>query len=177
MSRLSGLGPRKKVFEDLTPGDYLFEIQAPGDNGWTRRFEMSSEDFEELRRSDPDRFKGLSNTDFWMDFVNFKLTVLDPKEFTGKTHFHSIMFDASEEKISLAKKSYDPSTFLFQFLGDIGAGMKESGEIIILDEYLTDGDIDLDKLVGMRFNGSAREVPDRNDPNKKRIQITKVWPE
>jgi len=158
MSRLSGLGPRKKVFEDLTPGDYLFEIQTPGENGWTRRFE----DKDDNR--------------VWMDFINFKLGVLDPQEFAGKVFFHSLMFDASDAKIALAKKPYDPSTFLFQFLGDIGAGMKEAGDIIILDDYLTDGEIDLDKLIGLTFNASVREVPDRKDPSKKRTQITKVWP-
>jgi hypothetical protein len=176
MSRLSGLGPRKKVFEDLTPGDYLFEIQAPGENGWTRRFTMSDEEFNEIKDHYPE-LKKKSSSDVWMDFVNFKLVVLEPKEFAGKVHFHSLMFDASEAKIALAKKTYDPSTFLFQFLGDIGAGMKENGEIIILDDYLTDGDIDLDKLIGLQFNASARMVKNRKDPSKERVQITTCWPE
>lgn len=157
--RLSGYGPQKKIFEDLTPGDYTFEIQAPGEKGWFRRFE------------DDD------NKDVWMDFINFKLSVVDPQEFAGKAHFHSVMYAASEEKIALAKKPYDPSTFLYQFLGDIGAAMIESGEAIVLDEYLTDGDLDLDKLIGLRFNASAREVADRKDATKKRVQLTKIWPE
>lgn len=159
MSILEGLGPKKKMFEDLEPGDYVFEISEPGEKGWTHRY--TSDD-------DPD---------VWMEYVDFRLRVVSPEESAGRLFFHSIMFNASPEKIAQAKKPYDPSTFLYQFFGEIGAGMIQSGELTILDDYLTDGELDLDKFIGLRFAGSLRAVKSKKDNSKEYVNLTKAWPE
>lgn len=157
MSILEGLGPSKKVFEDLEPGDYVFEIAEPGDKGWTRRFEDNDD------------------SEIYMDFVNLRLKVIEPEEAAGRNFFHSIMYNASPAKIAMAKRPYDPSTFLYQFLGDIGAGVLQNGEVTILDDYLTGGELDLDKLIGLHFSGSIRQEKGRD--GKDRTMLTKAWPE
>ena len=157
MAILEGLGPSKRVFEDLDPGDYVFEIVEPGERGWTRKYEDDED------------------SDIWMGFVNFPLKVIQPEESEGRRFFHSLMYAASPEKIAMARKPYDPSTFLYQFLGDIGAGVLQNGEVTILDDYLTDGELDLDKMIGLRFSGSIRVEKGRD--GKERTALTKAWPE
>ncbi len=161
MARLEGLGPKRKIFEDLLPGDYLFEISEPGDKGWMVEF--------------TDKDESGNDTDAQACYVNWKLRVLQPEEFENKPFFHLTMISATEEKIAKAKRSYDPAGFTFQFLGSIGAGMVHSGEVIILDDYLTKGDIDLDKLIGLKFWGSVREVQGKDGVT--RVRLEKCWME
>ena len=154
---LEDLGPKHKIFEDLEVGDYLFEVGKPND--WLSTFADKTDE------------------EATITYINWQLRVLEPSEQEGRVFFHRTMYSASPEKIAQAKKPYDPTSFTYQFFAAIGAGIVNSGEVTILDEYLTDGNIDLDKMVGMRFWGSLREVADRKDPSIKRVQLTKCWSE
>lgn len=157
MAILEGLGPKGKIFDDLPAGDYLFEIAEPGDKGWIREF------------TDQD------NPKVTMSTINWRFRTLQPEEFEGKPFFHSTMFYASPEKIAMAKRPYDPSGFFYQFLVSIGAAVKDGNDAVVLDDYLTDGEIDLDKMIGIRFWGSVRMVKGKDD--KERTQLDKAWPE
>jgi len=157
MAILEGLGPKRKVFEDLEPGDYLFEIAEPGEKGWTATY--TSDD----------------NPEATISYINWRLRVLQPDQFEGKSFFHSTMYDASPEKIAMAKKPYDPAGFTYQFLASIGAGVVNNGEVTILDDFLTDGEIDLDKMIDLRFWGSIRKGVNKNQPD--RVGLDKVWME
>ena len=166
MAILEGLGPKRKIFEDLTPNDYLFEISEPGDKGWVVEF------------TDKDDMG--NDTDAVASYINWKLRVLKPEAFENKPFFHLTMFSATPEKIAKAKRSYDPAGFTYQFLGSIGAGVVSGGEVTILDEYLTKGEVDLDKLIGLRFWGSVREVQIVNKETKEtqtRARLEKSWTE
>jgi hypothetical protein len=160
MAILEGLGPKRKVFDDLPPGDYLFEISPPGEQGWIKEF--------------TDKDDNGNDTKAVAQYVNWKLRTLIPEEFEGKPFFHMTMFDATPEKIAKAKSAYDPAGFTYQFLGAIGAGIVSNGEMIVLDDYLTKGDIDLDKLIGLRFWGSVRV---KNMKGTDRTILEKVWKE
>jgi len=156
MAILEGLGPRRKVFEDLTPGDYTFEITGPGDKGWI--YEKVDED----------------NPQAEARYINWKLTVIHPETYEGKPFFYMTMFYATPEKIAKAKRPYDPAGFTYQFLGKIGAGVIIDGDVVVKDEYITDGQLDIDKLIGFRFEGSIREEKDKS--GTLRTQLVKVWP-
>ncbi len=157
MAILEGLGPTRKVFEDLEPGDYLFEVAEPSDKGWI--YDKEDQDDSEAKSQ----------------FINWKLRVVKPEEFAGKPIFHMTMFSATPEKIAKAKRSYDPAGFTYQFFASIGAGMIHSGEVVVMDDYLTKGEIDLDKMIGVRFWGSIRKGVNPNQPD--RVGLDKVWPE
>ena len=159
MAILEGLGPSKKVFEDLEVGDYLFEIIEPSQGNWIQIF------------TDKD------DEDSWRKVLNFRLKVLRPEDQEGRTIFHSVMFDASPKKIGKAKKPYDPSVFLYRFLNNIGAGVLHNGEVTLKEEYLTDGEIDPDKLIGIRFWGHVglNTYQDQTGQNQEIRQIDKIW--
>jgi len=157
MAILEGLGPKRKVFEDLEPGDYLFEIAEPGEKGWTATYE------------DKD------NPAATISYINWRLRVLQPDQFEGRVFFHSTMYAASPEKIAMAKKLYDPAGFTYQFFAGVGVGIIENGEVTLLDDYLTDGEVDLDKMIGLRFWGSIRKGVNKNQPD--RVGLDKVWAE
>ena len=159
MAILEGLGPKGKMFDELPVGDYLFEVGEPGDKGWVS--EVSDQD----------------NPKLTMSFINWRLRVLEPEEFNGKPFFHSTMFYASPEKIAMAKRPYDPQGFFYQFMAAIGAAVKDGNEAVILDDYLTDGEVDLDKTIGLRFHG--RVVKQTGKDNKERIQLdsSTVYPD
>jgi len=157
MAILEGLGPKRKVFEDLEPGDYLFEIAEPGEKGWTNLYE--NED----------------NPGATMSFIQWRLRVLQPDQFEGKPFFHSTMYDASPEQIAMAKKPYDPAGFTYQFFASIGAGIMDNGEVTLFDDYLTDGYPDLDKMIGLRFWGSVRKGVNKKQPD--RVGLDKIWME
>lgn len=158
MSILEGLGPKRKVFEDLEPGDYLFEVAEPGDKGWL--FEIVDEE----------------NPKAILRGINWRLRVVQPEEFAGKPFFHSTWISATPEKIAMAKKPWDPSAFTYQFFAGIGAAIMENGESIVLNEFLTpDGDPDLNKMIGLRFQASVRKGVNKKQPD--RVGIADVWPE
>ena len=159
MGILSGLGPTWKQFDDLEPGDYLFEIAEPGDDGWLSEFE------------DQD------NPTATMTYVNWRLRVIKPEAFEGKLFFHRTMWDATPQKLAQAKRPYDPKGFTRQFIGAV-AGVLVHGVVTILDEYLDKhGDPDPDAMIGLRFWGSLRLVPDKKDPSKSYVILTKAWQE
>jgi hypothetical protein len=94
----------------------------------------------------------------------------------GRNFFHMTMVSATEEKLAKAKKPYDPETFTYQFLGNIGVGMLDKGEVTILDDYLTDGHLDLNKTIGTRFWGSIRMVKrGKKGEEKEYTSLTKAW--
>lgn len=164
---LEGLGPKKKIFEDLDPGDYLFEIAEPSDKGWIVEFIDKDEDGNE--------------TEAKAQYINWRLRVVQPEEFENRNFFHLTMIGATEEKIAKAKRPYDPEVFTYQFLSNVGVGMLAQGEVTILDDYLTYGNLDLNKIIGVLFWGSIRMVKDpkgKKDANGQvieRASLTKVW--
>lgn len=162
MSILEGLGPKRKVFEDLEPGDYMFEVGEPGESGWTRRFYTRDEDGNDV-------------LDSYTDNINWRLRVVQPEEFAGKTFFHSTMYGASPAKIAMAKRSYDPAGFTYQFFAGIGAATMQNGEAILLDDFLTDGEPDLNKMIGLRFHATIRKGLNPKQPD--RVGLDKAWPE
>lgn len=137
MAILEGLGPSGKLFEDLPPGEYLFEVSEPGDKGWIAEYKDDSNP------------KAITNN------VNWSLRVLKPEEHENRRFFHQTMYYASPEKIAQAKRPYDPSGFFYQFLVGIGAATKDGNNAVILDDYLTDGEPDLDKMIGLRFHATV----------------------
>lgn len=176
MAQLEGLGPKRKLFEDLTPGDYLFEIAEPNDDKWLVEFSNKDNDAAKIA------------------YLGWKLRVVSPKEFENKPFFHRTMIAATDEQLALAKRPYDPAGFTYQFLTAIGVAVMQSGEAVILDDYLDadgwflrlerddEGDIfgdteNLNKLVGIRFWGSVREEKDRKDSSITRIALAKCWKE
>ena len=161
MAILEGLGPKRKIFDDLEPGDYLFEITNPSDSGWTIEF-VDKDDFG-------------APTEAKATYISWKLRVLQPEEFANKPQSHLTMISATPEKLMKAKRPYDPAGFTFQFLAQIGAAVVQSGEAIVLDEYLTKGSIDLDKLIGLRFWGSMRSQKGKD--GVERINLVKCWVE
>jgi hypothetical protein len=159
---LEGLGPKKKVFDDLEPGDYFFEISEPSDKGWIMEFTDKDADGQD--------------TEAKATYINWRLRVVQPEEMEGRNFFHMTMLSATEEKLAKAKRPYDPETFTYQFLGQIGVGMLQGGEVTILDDYLTDSQLDLNKTIGLRFWGSIRIV--KRGPKgqeKEYTSLTKVW--
>lgn len=159
---LEGLGPKKKVFDDLEPGDYLFEIVEPSDKGWLVEFIDKDDDG--------------NDTEARASYINWRLRVIQPEEMEGRNFFHMTMVSASEEKVAKAKRSYDPEAFTYQFLGNIGVGMLQNGEVTILDDYMTDGSLDLNKCIGVRFWGSIRIVKrGMKGQEKEYISLTKAW--
>ena len=159
---LENLGPKKKVFDDLEPGDYLFEIAEPSDKGWLMTFTDKDDDG--------------NDTEAEASYINWRLRVIQPEEMEGRNFFHITMVSASEEKIAKAKRPYDPEGFTYQFLGNIGVGMLQGGEVTILDDYMTDGALDLNKCIGVRFWGSIRIVKrGQKGQEKEYTSLTKVW--
>jgi hypothetical protein len=156
---LEELGPKRKVFEDLEPGDYFFEIAEPGDKGWLLEV-VDSDD-----HGNP--------TDAKAQYVNWPLRVLRPEESEGRRFYHLTMVGATDEKIAKAKRSYDPAAFTYQFLADVGVGLLQSGEVTILDDYLTQDCLDLNKTIGISFWGSIRKGANPKQPE--RVGLTKVW--
>ena len=162
MAILEGLGPSGKLFEDLPPGDYLFEISEPGDKGWLMEFKDAD-----------DELATTSN-------ISWNLRVVRPEPFENRRFSMLTMYDASPQKIAKAKRPYDPSGFFWQFLTSIGVAMKDGNRTILLDEYTTDGDPDLDKMIGVRFNGSLKEEQYKDKKTneiKTVVRLTKSWPE
>jgi hypothetical protein len=161
MAILEGLGPTRKIFEELEPGDYLLEVSEPGEKGWLREF--VDEDDEDCKAT----------------YVGWALKVILPEEASGRIHFFNTMVYASPEKIAKAKKAYDPAGFLYQFLSRIGAGEVKDGVVTIHDDYLTDGELDLDKLIGLRFWGSIRQEVIKSGRRKGEMatNLVKVWAE
>ncbi len=152
---LEDLGPSRKVFEDLPVGDYVFEVIKPKD--WIQEF------------VDDD------NPESKATYINWQLRVIQPEESEGRIFFHRTMASATPEKIAKAKKAYDPATFTYQFLSKIGVGVTTGGEVVILDQYLSDGHLDLNAIVGVRFSGSIREVQLKD--GSMRVNLTECWPE
>ena len=162
MAILEGLGPKGKLFEDLPVGDYLFEIAEPGEKGWLVEFK------------DEDDPKATTSN------VGWSFRVIRPDEFENRRHSHLTMYDASPQKLAKAKRPYDPSGFFWQFLASIGVAIKDGNGAVLLDDYTTDGDPDLDKMIGVRFNGSLREEQykdKRTGETKTVVRLTKSWPE
>lgn len=172
MAILEGLGPRGKMFEELEPADYIFEIAEPGDKGWI------SEIIDK------------TNSKAKLAAVVWRLKVVSPEEFAGKSHFHRTWCAGTKEKIAMAKKRWDPSSFTFQFLTDIGIAVKDGNDAMVLDDFLDDdgwflpirwnkdGELEfstvgLDKTIGHRFNGSLR-IEKGND-GVDRLTLTKAW--
>ncbi len=159
---LEGLGPKKKVFDDLEPGDYLFEVSEPSDKGWLVEFVDKDEDGGDTKAK--------------ASYINWRLRVVQPEEMEGRNFFHMTMIAASEEKVAKAKRSYDPEAFTYQFLGNIGTGIVQNGEVTILDDFLTEGNLDLNKIIGVRFWGSIRKVTrGKKGEEKEYTSLTKVW--
>jgi hypothetical protein len=163
---LEGLGPKKKVFDDLDVGDYLFEVVEPGDKGWTITF--------------TDKDEGGNETDATATYINWRFRVVEPEEFAGRNFFHLTMIHATDEKIAKAKRPYDPSGFTYQFLGKIGVGLLQAGEVTILDDFLSPDDskhpcLDLNKVIGLTFWGSLRKVKGRD--GQERVSLTEAWAE
>jgi len=158
---LEELGPKEKVFEDLDPGDYLFEIAEPGEKGWLVEFTDKDDQGQE--------------TNAKATYINWRLRVVQPEESENRNFFHMTMISATDDKIAKAKKPYNPRAFTFQFLGNIGVGIVQNGEVTILDEYLArGGHPDLNKMIGVRFWGSVRVVK-RGD--REFLSLTKCWKE
>ena len=160
---LENLGPKKKVFDDLEPGDYLFEISEPSDKGWLVTFTDKDDDG--------------NVTESEASYINWRLRVIMPEEMEGRNFFHMTMVSASAEKVAKAKRPYDPEAFTYQFLGNIGVGMLQNGEVTILDDYMTEGSLDLNKCIGVRFWGSIRmkNIAKKGQEEKMVSQLTKVW--
>ncbi len=157
MGVLSGLGPTWKQFEDLDAGDYLFEIAEPGDRGWLSEFADEEEPLAIIT------------------YVNWRLRVVKPEEFEGRTFFHRTMYDATSQKLAQARKPYDPKGFTRQFIGAV-VGVVMQGEVTIPDEYLDKHDEpDPDAMIGVRFWGSIRLVQDKKDTSKSYANLTKAW--
>ena len=90
------------------------------------------------------------------------------------------MYDASPQKLAKAKRPYDPSGFFWQFLISIGVAIKDGNDAILLDDYATNGDPDLDKMIGVRFYGTIGEEQykdRRTNEIKTVVKLTKQWPE
>lgn len=176
---LEGLGPSKKMFEDLDPGDYLFEIVEPGNKGWL--MELVDKDIND----DPDPTSKL-------EAINWRLKVIQPEEMEGRNFFHSTWLAGSTNKIAKAKKPWDPSSFTYQFLRDVGVAVMLKGDAVILDEYLDeDGWFlrftweednfvcdtnNLNKTIGVRFWGSVRKEKRTVKGEEKEFSVlTSIW--
>lgn len=157
MGVFEGMDPTWKTFEDLDPGDYLFEIAEPGDSGFLR---------EVVDKRDDNAIG---------TFVSWNLRVLRPEEFANRRHGHMTMLRANQAKLALAKGPYDPAGFTKQFLKEIGVAVDMSGVMQVLDEYITNGEPDPYKMIGVRFWGSIRMGVNPNQPD--RVGISKCWPE
>ncbi len=157
MGIFEGMGSTWKTFEDLDPGDYLFEIAEPGDSGFLR---------EVVDKRDEAAIA---------TFVSWSLRVIRPEEFVNRRHGHMTMLRANQAKLALGKGPYDPAGFTKQFLKEIGVAIELGTMVQTLDEYTTDGEPDPYKMIGVRFWGSIRTGANPNQPD--RAGLTKCWPE
>jgi len=169
------------VFDDLEPGDYLFEIAEPSDKGWIMEF------VDNLPGSDDEKDPSCK-----LEAINWRLRVIQPEEMEGRNFFHSTWIAGTPDKIAKAKRQWDPASFTYQFLADIGVAMIERGEATILDDYLNeDGwflpfgwegedfvcDTDnLNKTIGVRFWGSIRMKKRGKAVDAQEYpELTKAW--
>jgi len=174
MALLEGLGPKGKIFDELEIGNYTFEIAEPDERGWIS---------EVIDKTNP-KAKLAS--------VTWQLRVVSPEHFAGRRFFHRTWCAGTQEKIAMAKKRWEPSSFTFQFIQSIGIAVKDGNDAVVLDDYLDDdgmflpikwnkdGELEystvgLNKTIGVRFEGELRMEKGQDGVN--RIALSKSWPE